>query len=250
MRFESRMVRAHAYSLLALVMVCSWSIAGFAPVAAMSSSGNDTTNAATQKQQLALLQSRATNEVNRRAQALNALPSAVKSIANLSEDQKAALNTLVSKENAELQNLKAAVNADTSLPAAQADVQRIDDEYAAYSLVIAKIRLLAAADFQVTFETKLSTVANKLQDRLNNANNQGKDIAQQQVLLNDMQAHTHTAQGLSNDVVTAVLPIKTGDYAANYSVLLTFYHKLAVAHDNQLTAVQDMVKLVTAVLNL
>lgn len=196
-----------------------------------------------QKQQLAQLQTRASEEVNRRVGNLNDLLEQLDKLQHSSEAQVTAYKAAVNKEITTLTGINNKINGDTSLSAATTDAKQLDTEYVSYMLVAPKMHLIITADWQQTLEAKLETFANKIQDRLNTANNQGADISQAQITLNDLLSHVHAAEQLSQKVAGIVPPIQVGHYEANVGVLKSYHQQLNTANTNLTTAFQDAQKL-------
>lgn len=211
--------------------VATWQQAAFATT---ESSGSTT-----EKQQLAQLQTRASSEINRRVGDLNALLPLIAKLAAPSAAQQKAYQTAVSQEVASLQQLETAINADATLAAVTADAQKLTPEYDTFMLLAPKMWLIISADWQQTLEANLTTYANKIQDRLNTANNQGEDISAAQVTLNDLQSHISSAQQLSNAVASAAPQSQLGQQSGNHSVLASYYSQLNTAHGSLQTALTD-----------
>ncbi len=209
----------------------------------MAFATTESSGATTEKQQLAQVQTRASSEIDRRIGSLNALPPLIAKLTHPTAAQQKSYTDAVAAETKTLQKYATAINGDATLASATADAQKLTPEYDAFMVLVPKSWLIITADWQQTQETKLTTYANKIQDRLNIANNAGKDISEAQITLNDLQSQVSTAQGLSDAVAKAVPLTQLGQYNANHSVLVSHYNNLATARDKLATALADAQKL-------
>lgn len=203
------------------------------------SATTESSGATTEKQQLAQVQTRASSETSRRLNALNAVLPLITKLGNVSTSQQKVYTTAVNQQIKNLQSSNTEINGDATLAAATTDARKLDTEYATFMVLVPKVHLVITADDQQLLEAKFTTESNKMQDRLNTANNQGKDISAAQITLNDMLAHVQTAQGLSDTVAKAVPPIELGQYDANHAVLVSYYNQLKTAQDNLNAALND-----------
>jgi hypothetical protein len=205
----------------------------------MASATTESSGATTEKQQLAQVQTRASSEIDRRINSLNALSPLIVKLAKPTLAQQKSYTKAVEAEIKTLQKYATAINSDATLTAATKDAQKLTPEYTAFMVLVPKAWLIITADWQQVLEAKFTTYANKVQDRLNIANNAGKDISAAQITLNDLQSQVATAKELSDGVATDVPLTQLGQYNANHSVLMTHYHKLATARDKLATALDD-----------
>ena len=237
---SSKLIRSLvALALVTVVGAVLWQHGVFATT--------ESSGATTEKQQLAQLQTRASTEISRRIASLNALSPLVEKLANATPTQQKAYRTAVANEIKALQQSSATINGDATLASAKADTQKLTTEYDAFMVLVPKTWLIITADWQQVQETKLSTYANKIQDRLNAASNAGKDISAAQITLNDLQAHIDAAKQLSDDVAKAVPETQLGQYNANHAVLVSHYNKLKSAGDNLSAALTDAKTLLSEV---
>jgi hypothetical protein len=192
--------------------------------------GDDSDTAITvEASRLSTLQTQFISEGDRRLQALS---DASKLTAKLPADQQDITSKLITDENTAITGLKAKAAAESTFDAFSADEKALDKEYGNYLLALGQVYLLTWANGQSALEDKVNIVGGKYQERINDADSQGKDTAQAQIFLNTFQAGKTTATGLTATVLKAVPPIKPGDYNANRSVLRTYYAQLSTAHDN------------------
>lgn len=233
---QTKRITKNIRPLLALlIMAFAGGIAWHHTVSATTESSGATT----EKQQLAQVQTRASSEIERRITSLNALTPLVTQLSHPTKAQQKSYNKAVAAEVKLLNGYSAAINADATLGAATADAKKLTPEYTAFMVLVPKTWLIITADWQQSLEAKFATYSNKIQDRLNAANNAGKDISSAQVTLNDLQSHVNSAEQLTDDVAKNVPATQLGQYNANHAVLVSHYNHLVTARDNLSVALDD-----------
>jgi hypothetical protein len=113
------------------------------------------------------------------------------------------------------------------------------NEYRVFALIIPQARMVIYADNQQTNQAKLTTLAGKLQSRLNDAKKAGTDITALQADLADMNAKIAAAQVLSSYVETNVIKVTPVQYDANHSILVQYHQDLQTAHADNAAAYND-----------
>lgn len=205
----------------------------------------ESSGATTEKQQLAQLQTRASTEIDRRIKSLDVLTPLIAKLANTGAAAQKSYDTAVKAEIRTLQQYAAAINGDATLAAATADARKLSPQYAVFMVVVPKTWLIVTADWQQVWEAKLSTYADKIQDRLSTASNAGKDTSAAQITLNDLRSHINLAQDATDTVAKAVPQTRLGQYNANHAVLVSHYAKLKTAHSNLQVAFDDAKELLS-----
>jgi hypothetical protein len=194
--------------------------------------------------------SRGDKEITRRLKTLNTLSVKINGAQKLSTDSKSVLLGEVNGEIGDLTSLKAKLDADTDLTTARSDAQSIFSGYRVYALIVPKVNLIKTADDQQVAEGKLSDLAAKLQTRLTAARNDGKDVGSLQNALDDLNAKTKAAQGVSSGIEAAVINLQPSDYNSNHQILSGDRDKLKSAQDNIKAATADAKTVVTGLKNL
>ena len=223
---------------VAIVLASSASALALSSAAGSSDNGANAATAVSSAD-LTRLKTRGDAEITRRLTALNKLATVINSAVNLSASNKTSLSNQVSGETSDLTSLKTQLDGETTLAVAQADAQSIITGYRVYALIVPKVYLLKSADTELANNTKLSTLAGKLQDRLNTAKGQGKDVSSLQTKLDDMNAQTASAKGTAEAVETKVLPLLPTDYDSDHSVLEGQKAQLQTAHNQNIVAYSD-----------
>jgi len=184
-------------------------------------------------------------EIARRLSTLNTLSNKINAAVKLSAGDKAALSTEVSTTVTGLNTLKTKLDAETTVEAARADAQDILTSYRVYALVVPKVALVKVADDQQVLETKLTTLAQKLQTRLATKKQAGKDTSVLQAKLDDLTAKVTAAQAISANIETSVIGLEPNDYNANHAVLGGDNDQLKTARVDLQTARSDAQAIVT-----
>jgi len=222
-----RLPRHHLLTLVALLVLGSFMFT--APPA----------RAASRVDRLEYIKSRANLEIDRRLERLRKLDSAISGATRLTETNKSTLTTEVNSEIAGLTRLQQQIDSDTDTDTARIDAQAIFNDYRVYALILPKVWLVRVADDQQVVESKSNILSGKLQTRINQAQNKGRDVTAMQVSLNDMIAKTVAAQKLSSMVEEKVLPLQPTDYNNDHTILSGYRDQLKTAHANNKAAFAD-----------
>lgn len=199
-----------------------------------------TTNTGTVDQQhLQQIITKGDQEISRRLSTLSTLTSKVNAATKLTSSDKSYLLAEVSTEITGLTNLKAKLDADTTITTARTDAQSIFNEYRVYALIAPKIALIKVADDQQVTENKLLALVQKLQTRLDTAKTNGKDVSALQSQLSDMTVHINSAQAISSSIEQKVLTLQPGDYNNDHTILSGDSNQLKTARGDNQTAYAD-----------
>jgi len=172
-----------------------------------------------QSNQISNLKLRANREIDRRIAALNKLTTRITNIKKLSSGDKSTLTSQIQTQITDLTSLKSKVDADTDLATLRSDVKSIVDSYRIFALFIPKIHLLAAADSMSQAADNLTTLAAKLQDRIQKAQAAGNDVTNLNAALSDLQAKVADAKTQYQNAENLVLPLTPDGYPANKAQL-------------------------------
>ena len=141
------------------------------------------------------LKDRAAKEIERRLTSLNDLISKINGIKKITDAQKSSFSSQIQTEIVSLNTLKTKIDADTDLTALKTDVQSIIKSYRVYALFLPKINILLAADGLDNLADKLSTIAIKLETKINDAKVKGTDVATLNSLLSNLNSKTDWKKG-------------------------------------------------------
>lgn len=221
-------------------------------VPSLAAAANSSTPAQTalQQQHLANIKSKGDLEISRRLTQLKKLSSIISASVHLSASDQSSLLSEVNNEVIGLTSLETQLNSETVLANAVADAKNIFSEYRVYALVTPKVWLIKTADDQQSVETKLTTLASKLQTRLNAEQTAGKNVTTLSSTLSDMNTQITNAQSISISIEAAVLPLQPTDYDSNHTVLSGDSTKLHTANADIATAYSDAKSIISGLKNL
>jgi hypothetical protein len=190
------------------------------------------------------LQQKANKELTRRIESLQQLTDKINGAKKLSAAEKTTLTQNVQTEITNLTTLQTKIQGDTDLLTLQTDVQSIVKSYRVYALYMPQIQVMVAADRVVTIIDQMTTLHNKLQTRLTDAQTKGKNVTSLQTLLTDMQTKITDAQTQANSVVTTVSGLTPDGYPGNKTTLTSARKTLQAVRLDLVAASQDALKIV------
>jgi hypothetical protein len=203
-----------------------------------SSSSTGSSSANTQKN-LQTIISKGDAEIARRMTTLGTLTSKINAASKLTANDKTTLSNEVSSSTSGLTSLKSQLDSATSLSAARVDVEDIFTEYRVYALIAPKVDIIKVADDQQVIESDLNTLSQKLQTRITQDQQAGKNVATMQSELSDLNSKVSAAQSISSNIENTVINLQPTDYNSNHDVLSGDNTQLKTAHNDNLAADQD-----------
>lgn len=203
-----------------------------------------TPSGAVNQTRLTNLKTRADREINRRINSLTQLQTRIKLIKRLTDTQKSTLTSQIQAEITSLTGLKTKIDADTDAIVLKSDVQSIVQSYRVYLLYIPQVHIFGAADSVLNLATSMSTLAGKLQFRINAAQTAGNNVSNLITYLTDMQAKITDAQIQANAAITLVTPLTPDGYPGNKPQLLSALKDLQTARLDLVAARQDGQKII------
>lgn len=189
--------------------------------------------------QVAALQRRCTNAIDRRLGQLSALSSRVGSAANLTDAHEAALAGAVSSASAGLGQLKATIAADTDLATLQGHCKEIVSGYLVYALVTPQVHIVVAADNVLAAANRLDQASAKLADAIAAAKAAGKDTSVAEAKLADMQEEIAAGRAAAAGVADPVLALTPASAGSIGGVLGTARAALGTAKAHLAAAGRD-----------
>jgi hypothetical protein len=188
--------------------------------------------------------SRGNAEITRRINSLNEVSAKISNAPHLTSTNKSLLSNEVTTEIAGLTALKTKLDADTQVSTAVTDAQGIVTDYRVYALILPKIWLIRWADDQIATETKLTSLATKLQTRITAAQTAGKNVTSLTASLADMNKQISNAQTISTGIESSVINLQPTDYNTNHAALDGDSTQLKTAQTDIKTAVSDATSIV------
>src|SRR3989338_4360281 len=104
---------------------------------------------------------------------------------------------------AKLETMRAKIAADTDLETLKADQRSIAESYRIFALIMPQAAILVAADRIKVIADNLITIGGKLESRINEAKNSGKDVASLELLLADYKAEIANAISKADAAIKA-----------------------------------------------
>ncbi len=151
---------------------------------------------------------RADREITRRITALTDVAAKVQTMTKISDSEKSSIAADVSAEIANLNTLKAKIDAETNMTALRTDIKSIANEYRIYILIIPVSRIQVAADKIDTVVSSYAAFSSKLAARIASAQAAGKDVTALNASLGDMNAKTTDANAQANAAVSLTANLK------------------------------------------
>ncbi len=206
--------RRQPFGLGALALAAAAGVAAVPGVAgAAGTSGGNGAGAATPAT-LTGIKAKATTEITRRVNSLNAAIAKVNAAKGLGVDQ-ATLAAYLGADISPLQQLDTKIQGDTSVQEAAQDFANIFGGYRVYLLVLPVARIAAVADRATTTALPALTADEAKAQAHENAANQGE----LQPLLNDLQTQIATATNATNGLATTVLAYTPAEWNGNHELL-------------------------------
>lgn len=192
------------------------------------------------------LKKRANEEINRRITSLTKLINKISEIKRLTESQKASLTSSLQAEIDSLKLLNTKIQSDTDIATLRKDVKSIVDSYRIYLLVMPQTQIIIAADKLLNTADILTQFAAKLQTRISETKNAGKDTTVLEATLADMMAKIADAKTQANNAINEVSTLQPTGYPENKTSLQDARTMLQAALKDLIIARQDAQKIVVA----
>jgi hypothetical protein len=165
------------------------------------------------------LKARAKVEINRRIESLKKLLTRLNEFKKLSPTQKTALTTKVQAEIDTLNSLLIKIDASTDTQALRSDVQSIVTSYRVYALFIPQIEIIGAADRILTITDQMYVYVARLEGKLTEAKDGGKDVSALEPLVSDMKVKIAEAQASAQEAIDTVTPLTPAGFPENRTTL-------------------------------
>jgi biopolymer transport protein ExbD len=238
------LIKSTSFLLLAIFITAPVIVSAITP--SSSPTSTSTTEQNNQATRLANIIAKGNQEIDRRLASLANLASVITAAKHITSGDKTSLTNELNTEVTGLTQLRAKLDAETTVAAAGTDAQSIFSEYRVYALVLPKVWLVRLADQQQDVEAKLVALAKKLQTRIDSEKAKGKDTASLQSMLDDLNAKVGVSQPISTAVEQKVLPLLPSDWNSDHTILSGDYAQLKTAHTDNQAAYQDATKIIAA----
>jgi len=177
-------------------------------------------------------------EIDRRLTALDTRQHELANAKHLTSDHLAALDANIDQTRSGLTALKAQIQAETDMTKLRSECESIWTGYRVFALVLPRTRLVAVADAEGFVAGRLTDVSTRLQQAVDNAKAQGKDVTKAQADLDAMKAKIASGQASAAGVADSILSLTPADWNANHDVLKPPHDSVKSAHTALKAAVQ------------
>jgi hypothetical protein len=187
-------------------------------------------------------------EIGRRLTVLDRLSGVVSTSKGLTPSDAAALSSKISADRSELAGLKAAIDAQTKLPALRLDVVQIVTRYRVLVLLSPQVRLIVAADSAVALKPHFDDISITLAARIAKAQVNGKDVTAAQTALDAMNAAVVSAVALASPLPAQLLAVTSAGFNSGAAQAALQSARAAILQSRDLlkTAAQDGRKVLAA----
>jgi hypothetical protein len=226
-------------AILTIAVFIFPAIAAAAPAKSTAADKVAAAKADVNEQRIPSLKTRGNQEISRRINALESLLAKLDKIKKLSDQQKNDFLAQINLNINDLNTLKDKIDSDSDLTTLQSDVKSIVDSYRIYALFMPKIRLLSGANVASEIADTLTTLSNKLEQRISEANADGRDTTSLEQLINDMKIKIADANLQLENMEKSVIPLAPSDYPGNKNNLIDARKLLQSAHQDLVDARHD-----------
>jgi hypothetical protein len=211
----------------------------------VSSTSTSTATKTAQTQRVQNIITKGNLEIERRLTTLTTLTSKIDASTHLSVSDKTTLTDEVGTTISGLTTLKTTLDADTTITSAHTNAESIYTEYRVYALVAPKVSIVKVADDQQVVQSKLTTLAGKLQTRIEAEPQSNSNVATLNSKILDMNNQVTAAGKISTTIESSVINLQPTDYNSNHDVLSGDAAQLKIAHTDDQNAYSDATSIVS-----
>ncbi|HZN13044.1 MAG TPA: hypothetical protein VFB78_02150 [Acidimicrobiales bacterium] len=158
-------------------------------------------------------------QIDRRIVALDARQRELVNAQHLTDDHRAALNANLDATRDGLRALREQIRVETDRDAFKAECDSIWTSYRVFALVLPRTHLVTVADTELYAAGRLTNASTRLQQAIDDAKANGKDVTQAQADLDAMEAKVASGQASAAGVPASILSLTPADWNANHDVL-------------------------------
>lgn len=234
----------------AIILFLSSALPAFALNHSASTTGDRAAKLENAKaKRMELIKARANEEIDRRIKALDKLLERVQSMKRVSDAQKSSTASIVSDEKSKLESLRGEIEGDSDIESLRGDAKSITASYRIFALIIPQSAILVAADRIKTIADNLTAIGGKLETRINEEKNSGKDVSSLESYLTDYKAKIADAVAKTDGAINGVIGLTpdNGDIAkakANRSALQAARENIRKGMEDLRQAREDARKIV------
>ena len=182
--------------------------------------GADTLSLSLKSESLLGLKKRGSSLIEERLSALSKNQIAITGSKTLTDAQKASLTTIINTNATGLQALQVKINAETDATSTKALVSSIYSEFRIFAIVIPKVRLEKRIYDLQNHSTKLVEAFTKVQVKINEAKEKGKDVSSWQKSLDEAKSLVTSDMSKLSSVFLKVDALKPLDYGTTSKAII------------------------------
>lgn len=213
-------------------------------VFAQQATSSSMTKGANQATRIATIKTKAEAEIDKRLASLHTAATKITAATKLSATDKATFSSQIQSNITTLTTLRAKIDADTDLPTLRTDAKSIYANFRIYAVFLPQVHMLATIDTMGVAVDNLTTLATKLQTRIQTAQQSGKDVSSVQRLLTDLQAKIADAKTQYQTVESEVASLTPASYPGSTATLQDARSKIKTGAADLRTAWQDAKQIV------
>ena len=198
-----------------------------------------TASAAQTEVDLATAKAKCEAAITDRTTEIDKLTARANSAAHLSAGHLGTINSFLSASTSGLTDLYATIDADTDAASLKTHCQSVFADFRIFALRSPQVHLAIVGDRASVVESKLDSVATKLDAAIQTAIGNGKDVSDAAAKLNDMNAKLADAESLLNGVVDNELALTPANWNADHTVLSSTTSALKGVQADLVTALAD-----------
>jgi hypothetical protein len=168
---------------------------------------------------MTIIKTRADSQIEMRLASLNSAMTKIGEVKRLSVDQKTTFSNEIGEDINALNTLKAKIDADTDPAILKTDATAIYSDFRVYAVFLPQIHEIISTDIIQVTATNLTTIAEKLQTRIQEMQTNGKSVADLQGFLTDMQAKIADAQTQGTAAFNEIISLTPTSYPGSTSIL-------------------------------
>jgi len=188
---------------------------------------------------MTIIKTRADSQIEMRLNSLSSAMAKIGEVKRLTGDQKTTFSNEIGEDINALTILKAKIDSDTDPNILKTDATAIYSDYRVYAVFLPQIHEIISTDIIQVTATNLTTIAEKLKERIQEMQASGKTVADLQGFLTDMQAKISDAQTHGTAAFNEIVSLTPTSYPGSTSILKDARTKIKTATSDLKAALVD-----------
>ena len=177
--------------------------------------------------------------IDKRLEALGTAIARIAEVKAVTAEHRATLTSDLTGQRASLVELRASIDAATTVAELRTLVPKIVHEHYVFAFQLPRAHLVVASDEITAASGRLTTLAGRLQARIDAEKAKGRDVSAAQAAVDDMTAKTSSAASVASTDGPRVLALQLSGFPGNRSVLESARSDLGEARRDLGTARHD-----------